>query len=52
MRLSSLGVFSGQQILNLLEVAKPKMQAVILFDIQETDKPISRFGKYGKEIGW
>lgn len=52
MRLSSLGVFSGRQILNLLELAKPVMQAIILLDIQETDEPLSRFGKYGTETGW
>lgn len=54
MRLSSMGVFSGQQILNLLKETKsePAMQAFILLDSQETDKPISRFGKYGTEIGW
>lgn len=46
-RLSNADVFTGQQILNLLEVAESVMQAIILLDIQETDEPINRFGKYG-----
>lgn len=32
-------VFTGQQIANLLLLAKPAMQAIILLDIQETDDP-------------
>ena len=52
MRLSSRDVFTGQQILNLLELAKPVMQAIILLDILETDESVNCFGKYGtEEIG-
>lgn len=46
-RLSNSDVFTGQQILNLLELAKPAMRAIILLDIQETDEPITRLGMYG-----
>lgn len=39
--LSDDKIFSGKQILNLLELARPIMQAIILLDILETDEPIS-----------
>ena len=51
MRYSGKDVFTGRQILNLLEIAEPVMQAIILLDIVETDEPVNRFGKYGMEIG-
>lgn len=40
-RLSNGHVFSGQQVLNLLKLANPTMQAVILLDIQKTTEPVS-----------
>lgn len=46
-RLSNSDVLTGQQILNLLELATPAMQAFILLSIQETDEPITRLGMYG-----
>lgn len=46
-RLSNDNVFTGQQILNLLELAEPVMQAIILFDIKESDEPVNRLGEYG-----
>ena len=41
-RLSNEDVFTGKQILNLLELAKPAMQAIILLSIVKTDKPATR----------
>lgn len=48
-RLSNGDVFTGQQVLNLLELAPtPPMQAIILLDIQETEEVASKPGeKYG-----
>ncbi len=40
-------VFSGQQILNLLELADPLIQDIILTNLQETNKPVNRLGEYG-----
>ena len=41
-------VHTGLQVLNLLEVAKPVMQAIILMDIEETDAPADKpDSKYG-----
>ncbi len=37
-RISNGHVHTGQQIINLLELATPKMQAIILLDIWMTDK--------------
>lgn len=51
-RLSNSDVFTGQQVLNLLELAEPVMQAIILLDIRETDEPINRSGKYGTVLIW
>ena len=41
-RLANGDVFTGQQILNLLDISEPEMQAVIMLDIFETEKPASR----------
>lgn len=48
-RLSHPGhVQTGQQILNLLELANPTVQAMLLLDIVETDKPATKpDDKYG-----
>ena len=47
-RISSGDVFTGQQSLNLLKLAHPIMQAVILLDIFETKEiatnPNEKFG--------
>lgn len=42
-------VFSGEQILALLEIAPSKdMEAIILMSIVPTDEPVTRpFSKYG-----
>lgn len=41
-------IHTGTQILNLLEVATPVMQAVILLDIEETEAPATKpESKYG-----
>ncbi len=45
--LSNDDVFTGKQILNLLELAKPIVQSIILFNLQETNKPVNRLGEYG-----
>lgn len=41
-------IFTGQQILNLLSLSSPPMQAIILLSIKETyepaDKPKLRYG--------
>lgn len=47
-RISNGDVFTGQQLRNLLEIANPVMQAVILLDVQETEEMASKPGeKYG-----
>lgn len=35
-------IFTGQQILNLLVLSSPPMQAIILLSIQETDEPADK----------
>lgn len=35
-------IFTGQQILNLLSLSSPPMQAVILLSIKETDEPADK----------
>lgn len=45
---SSDSVFTGQQVLNVLELAKPFMRTIILLDLRETDKPVNRQGRYGR----
>ena len=49
-RLSNGDVFTGQQVLNLLELSgtKPMMQAIILLDVVATEKPATHpESKYG-----
>jgi hypothetical protein len=47
-RIDNSDVFTGQQLLNLLEIASPDMQAVILLGCMPTDKPPTHPGtKYG-----
>lgn len=47
-RISNGDVFTGQQLRNLLEIANPTMQAIILLDAQETTEAASKPGeKYG-----
>lgn len=47
-RISNGHVFTGRQVLNLLEVAPPEIQAVVLLDIWETDSPATNPNdKYG-----
>lgn len=47
-RISNGDVFTGQQLLNLLEIASPDMQAIILLDVHETEEEATRPGeKYG-----
>lgn len=47
-RISTNDVFTGQQVLNLLEISSPILQAILLLGIQETDQPAtdphSRYG--------
>lgn len=45
--LSNDDVFTGQQILNLLGLAAPIIQDIILTNLQETNKPVNRSGEYG-----
>jgi len=51
-RIGTGDVFTGQQILNLLELAQPAMQAILLLSIWVTDKPAtnpkSRYGPAGE----
>ncbi len=47
-RISNGDVFTGQQLRNLLQLARPEMQAMILLDVQETQEAASKPGeKYG-----
>jgi len=47
-RLSNGDVFTGWQVLNLLELSKPEMQAIILLDVVQTERPASHpESKYG-----
>jgi hypothetical protein len=47
-RLSNGDVFTGQQVLNLLGLSNPEMQAIILLDVVPTEKPATRpESKYG-----
>ena len=47
-RLSTGWVHTGKQIINLLELAKPELQAIVLLDIIETDEPAGKpDDKYG-----
>lgn len=52
LRLSHPGhVQTGQQILNLLNLANPELQALILLDIRETNEPATApNNKYGLPI--
>ena len=47
-RISSGDVFTGEQLHNLLELANPVMQAIILLDVFETKEVATKPGeKYG-----
>lgn len=47
-RVSTGRVFTGKQIHSLLEIATPAIQAIVLLDIQQTDKPATDpESKYG-----
>lgn len=47
-RISSGHVHTGQQVINLLELASPTMQAIVLLGISATDKPANNPNdKYG-----
>jgi len=49
-RIANGDVFTGQQILNVLDISEPEMQTVILLDIFESEKPASHPKlKYGVE---
>lgn len=48
-RLSNGDVLSGKQVNELLALAKPATQAIILFDITETDEPVN-IGRNWKRI--
>lgn len=41
-RISTGWVHTGQQIINLLELASPMAQALILLDVWPTDKPAGK----------
>ena len=44
-RFSNGEVLTGEQVNNLLDLANPTMQAIILLDITETDEPETWPGK-------
>lgn len=47
-RIDNGDIFTGKQIVNLLEIASPAMQAIILLGITPTDKPATNpKSKYG-----
>lgn len=46
---SSDSVFTGQQVLDVLKLATSAMRTIILSsDLQKTNEPVNRWGRYGR----